>query len=405
MLFPPQMPSVRAPSEGVSTQSDAFDARRYLEPSRLTIAMWDQAFLLRHGPGDVYANYPRVLGDLVERGYNTVRIDPMPQWIDLANPDRILSWPDPKLAYMPWGWDRDVTGPAGAWLIEFMTALRDEPDLHYTLSAWWFCNQNPQLQGPPPLHTPTTHVEVAEVWCEFLTKWRRRFGFDGLAYVDLANEIPFFVPGYLDRIKSVTGTAWHESPGRFTDAQIQFLAEDLNGAMKLLHGEFPELRFTGSIHGDLRWLDVPLQFDCLDVHFYADADPRWADRTKFPQIGDRMFNGQEWHADFSRRCNAAHRAAAPMFRAAQRDKLMQFADWSRRRGMPLTTSESWSSWYYYDSPDLDWHWLLEWAAWSVEDAIDAKMWGWTPHNYVQPQFENWNDIAWHQRLTQRFIES
>ena len=32
--------------------------------------------------------------------------------------------------------------------------------------------------------------------------------------------------------------------------------------------------FTASIHGDLRWLDVPLELDCLDVHFYADADPR-----------------------------------------------------------------------------------------------------------------------------------
>ena len=69
------------------------------------------------------------------------------------------------------------------------------------------------------------------------------------------------------------------------------------------------------------------------------------------------------------------------------------------------TSESWAAWYYYDSPDLDWGWLLEWASWSVEDAIEYKMWGWTPHNYCQPQFTNWQDVKWHRRLTEKFLAS
>ena len=69
------------------------------------------------------------------------------------------------------------------------------------------------------------------------------------------------------------------------------------------------------------------------------------------------------------------------------------------------TSESWAAWYYYDSPDLDWGWLLEWASWSVEDAIEYKMWGWTPHNYCQPQFANWQDVKWHRRLTEKFLAS
>jgi hypothetical protein len=94
-----------------------------------------------------------------------------------------------------------------------------------------------------------------------------------------------------------------------------------------------------------------------------------------------------------------------MYRARQRAKLAAFAEWAERTGAPLTTSESWASWYYIDSPDLDWKWLLEWAEWSVEDAIDFKMWGWTPHNYCQPQFENWRDVEWHRRLTERFLNS
>ena len=102
---------------------------------------------------------------------------------------------------------------------------------------------------------------------------------------------------------------------------------------------------------------------------------------------------------FSERCTAAHAAVAPMLRSRHARQLANFAAWSNRFGMPLTTSESWASWYYFDSSDLDWGWLLEWAEWSVEDAIEFGMWGWTPHNYVQPQFANWQDVRWHRRLT------
>jgi hypothetical protein len=102
---------------------------------------------------------------------------------------------------------------------------------------------------------------------------------------------------------------------------------------------------------------------------------------------------------------AARNAVGPMLRARQRARLAAFAHWAEQFGMPLTTSESWASWYYYDSPDLDWSWLLEWAEHSVEDAVEFRMWGWTPHNYCHPTFKNWQDVRWHRRLTDRFLKS
>ncbi len=35
--------------------------------------------------------------------------------------------------------------------------------------------------------------------------------------------------------------------------------------------------------------------------------------------------------------------------------------------------------------------------------MDFRMWGWTPHNYCQPQFANWKDVRWHRTLTDRFL--
>jgi len=399
MDFPPQVGTgVSRTGRGVAAVADRYDMREHLNPRRATILMWDQAFLLRHHEGGSFADYDRVLDETIERGYNTVRLDPMPQYLDLSKPETVMPWRDTGDRFNPWGGNKQIDAPLGQWLIDFMAALSRRP-LYYTLSAWWNSNGGPQLRSKPE-----NHIQAAEIWINFLHAWEKRFGFDRLLYVDIQNEVPFFIPGYRDRFTKETGHGWDDLPS-FSDAQRDWLARDLNGSMRMLHREFPQLRFTASIHGDVRWIDVPLEFDCLDVHFYSDADLRWRERTKMHDHFGHMYSDDSWFKDYSDRCTAANACMGPMFRARQRDKLAQFAAWSRQRGMPLTTSESWSSWFYVDHPNLDWGWLLEWSAWTVEDAIDFNMWGWTPHNFGQPQFTNWQDVQWHQRLTERFLRS
>lgn len=348
-----------------------FDMRDWLSPRRLTMVMWDQAFLMRHPKGESYEDYDRVLDETLERGYNTLRLDPMPQLLDLEHPETVYRWVDPKTPYMPWCWDKPGEGALGAWLIDFMEKVQARR-LHYTLSAWWFTHGSTTPLPVSPDGLPN-HMAAAELWARMLRQWQQRFGFEGLVYVDLHNEVPYFLPGFSKRYEQETGGPWDEGGQPFTARQVQFLAGELNPALAALQREFPQVRFTASIHGDERWLDVPVQFDCLDVHFYSDVDARWRDRTGFGDHMAHLFTDDTWHADFSRRCAAARNAVAPMLRAAQRSKLAAFAGWAERKGMPLTTSESWSSWYYYDSPNLDWSWLLEWAEWSVEDALEFRI--------------------------------
>jgi hypothetical protein len=386
-----------------------FDMRDWLTPRRLTIVMWDQAFLMRHPAGESFENYSKVLDETIERGYNTLRLDPLPQLLDLTHPETVFRWNDPNLPFMPWGWNKAGEGPLGRWLIDFME-LTQQKRLNYTLSAWWFTNEAFDRSFPQEAVTPRAFIEAAELWAKMLREWKKCFGFEGLQYVDICNEVPYFLPGLLKRIKAETGQSWtgekHEDVGpAFGSELIGFISNEMNSAFSALQREFPELRFTASIHGDERWLDIPVQFDCLDVHFYADIDSRWRDRTRFADWMPVFFTDNSWHKEFSDRSMATHKPMAPMLRAAQRSKLASFAALAEQKGMPLTTSESWSSWFYFDSPDLDWNWLLDWAEWSVEDAIEFKMWGWTPHNYCQPQFANWKDVRWHRRLTDRFLRS
>lgn len=385
---------------------DGYDMRDSLSPQRLTMAMWDQAYVMRHMPGGSFADYDRVLDEAVERGYNTLRIDPLPQYVDLNKPGRILTWGNPHEPCMPWGRDTAVKGPIGRWIIDFVEKLHKRPSLHYTLSAWWNMPALPPAPVTPPvLRRPRNMVEGAEMWETQLTAWKKRFGFDRLIYVDIANETPYFFPGLMERFKKVTGASWGESH-ILSPAQVAFMTEAVNRPLALLRREFPELRFTTSIHGDLRWLHIPVEFDCLDVHFYADADPRWGQRTRFDEfVAKGLFKNDSWFSDFSDRATKTSASMAPMLRARQRFKMGEFATWAAEMGAPLTTSEAWSSWYYIDSPHLNWRWLLDWSAWTVEDAIACKFWGWTPFNYAQPQFSVWKDVAWQRALNERFLHS
>src|ERR1039458_9210172 len=153
--------------------------------------------------------------------------------------------------------------------------------------------------SPAPLRHPANMMEGAEMWAQMLTDWKKRFGFDRLLYVDIANETPYFFPEFSERIKKATGAGFDDLPS-FSESQSSFLAGEINQALNLLRREFPELRFTTSTHGDLRWLDVPLELDCLDVHFYADADPRWTKRTRFDEFSaDGIFQNDRWFEEFS----------------------------------------------------------------------------------------------------------
>ncbi|MDD6800005.1 MAG: cellulase-like family protein [Firmicutes bacterium] len=390
MEYPLQNPSATKNGAGSKSATRGFDMRDYLTPRRLTMVMWDYAFITRHMKGDSFEDYDRVLDELIERGYNTVRIDPMPQIIDLSDPGKIITSPGhPDSPFTPWDRVEKFEGPAGEWLIEFMEKL-NKRGLYYCLSAWNAGFDNAVYGKSLP--------ELTEQWKVMLREWKKRFGFKNCIYVDLSNEFPYFLGSYLN-----TSIAHYN--GRWSKEWNDYVRKDVNSCLWSIRDEFPEVRFTVSLHGDTKWIDLDLELDVMDIHFYADADPRFTARTQFDKHCSEFFKSDALYKDFSDRATKTHGIMAPMLRAGQRNKLGAFASWSESAGIPLVTTESWASWFYIDHKDLDWEWLLEWAEWSVEDAVEFGMWGWTPHNYCQPQFETWKDVKWHRRLTEKFLRS
>ena len=72
--------------------------------------------------------------------------------------------------------------------------------LNYTLSAWWTYAVDGSLPFPAGAAVPRTHLEAAELWARLLREWKKRFGFERLLYVDIANETPYFLPDFKNRI-------------------------------------------------------------------------------------------------------------------------------------------------------------------------------------------------------------
>ena len=71
---------------------------------------------------------------------------------------------------------------------------------------------------------------------------------------------------------------------------------------------------------------MPLIFDCLDVHFYLDADERWVNRTKFNEfITNGIYVKDDWFKEFSDRCMKTHSSVMPMLFQRQQQKLANFS--------------------------------------------------------------------------------
>jgi hypothetical protein len=68
----------------------------------LAIAMWDFSWLERRYPGGSYEDWDQALDELIERGYDAVRIDAFPHFV-ATDPRRIWTLPPNQMAHNDWG--------------------------------------------------------------------------------------------------------------------------------------------------------------------------------------------------------------------------------------------------------------------------------------------------------------
>lgn len=392
------------------------DMRDGLHPRRITNAMWDSSWLTQHYPGATYADFDKAADELVERGFNTVRIDAFPLVIGaLKSETEAITVPGNPLAC--WGMsDRDRQYVVVRELLDFMRAVKSR-GLWVILSSWNAdCKEYPDRRRA-----------MAKDRDAFRKSWQRTLDIlgshdllDRVLYVDLDQEFPYF-SAYQDELNDLAKRsspahsleASMEAVGQFeqgltrmawTPEQLEYVRKLFLEMLPHFQSRYPQLRFTYSLTAffkEVRSLGLQL-FDVLELHMWIHS-PRFDNRTGFDKVvKDR---GEHDYKDYAGRVAATMNAVGPMLVKEMQNRVAFAQAWSEEIAAPVTTTEAWGPWWNMDHRDLDWNWLRDWCEQCMTLAAEHKFWGVTPWNYSHPYWKNWSDVSWYRRVNERFLRS
>ena len=391
-----------------------YDMRNDLSPQRLTIAMWDFSWMFMHYPGGAFEDFDKATDELLERGFNTIRIDAFPLIIGkLDSLNQLITIPgDPLLNWGPSDIDR-MHSPVQE-LISFMQITKSK-NINVILSSWGYgCPEFPDI-----LKGYTDKKEFWVAWERTLDILKEKDLLSHVVYVDFDQEFPFFSPFQfeLNRLGAIQAEKMTSSAGAMEEAgkagsdykklawntlQMDFVHDLMSSTLTHFQKKYPGLRFTFSLTAfweEVRALNLKL-FDVLELHIWMVQSSRFSTRSQFDALAkDR---GEHDYSDYMSRIDQTMKSVRPMLLKDMHNRLAFAKEWSEEIGAPLTTTESWGPWWHMDHKDLDWKWLYSWCEECMGLASDYGLWGTTPWNYSHPYWENWKNIEWYKKVNHGF---
>jgi hypothetical protein len=362
--------------------------RPFIRPYAIT--MWDFSWLERRWPGAGYEDWDLALDELVERGYDAVRIDAYPHLVS-ADPQRVWE-------LLP-GWNQTSWGAQSIVHVQVLPALLDfirackRRDIGVALSTWYRQDRNNTRMN---IRTPE---DQARIWIDTLRHIDEADLLDSILFVDFCNEFPqqawsAYLYDTADPMPTLTRTS-------------SALKHWMNESIRVARAEFPQLDYTYSFAGEYaNWAAQDTsEFDLLEPHVWMSAPVTGEyqaeigyfferfDPVGFDNIvahGRRVYEERPEYWD------------AQLFRAID-----LVADWSRATSLGLVTTECWSLVDYKDWPGLEWDWIMDLTEKGLRHAASTGRWiGMATSNFCGPQFVGmWREIDWHRRLTDVIKES
>lgn len=347
------------------------------------ITMWDFSWLERRWPGAGYEDWDLALDQLVERGYDAVRIDAYPHLV-AADPHR--EWELlPVWTQNTWGAQSVVRARVLPGLTEFIGKARDR-GVKVALSSWFRQDRSDVRMGI------TSARRLGEIWVHTLRAIDDAGLLDDILFVDLCNEFPLpiwtpFLYGDED------APAWPR-----TDPRIPaYMAE----AISTVRAAYPTVACTFSFNGEFdNWSEQQIpELDLIEAHVWMASD----EVTDFyEKVG---YSYQRYTPDGYDNLVARGRNIYFAEQKHYDDSLFETIDtvaaWSIATGKPLVSTECWSIIDYKDWPGLDWDWVMDLNRRGVEHALSTGRWiGVATSNFAGPQFQGvWRDVDYHRELT------
>lgn len=345
------------------------------------IAMWDFSWLERRWPGAGHEDWDHALGELAERGYDAVRIDAYPH---LVSADAEKAWTlKPQWNQNSWGAQSIITVQVMPALVEFIRAA-DRHGIRVGLSTW-FREDTADIRM-----LIKTSEDIARIWIDTLRLLETEGVLDSIEYVDLCNEFP--LPPWAPFLYGV-----NVGPG--LPRSHKLIGEWMTESIERVRSAYPGLAYTYSFAG--RYDDTAetavAAFDLLEPHLWMANATDYYEKVgyefeRFDPVGyeNLVARGREVYESDRERYDGE------LF--AEIDAL---AEWSRKSGKPLVTTECWAIVDYKDWPGLDWDWVKDLNARAVEHAAGTGRWlAMATSNFCGPQFVGmWRDVDYHRRLT------
>jgi len=372
--------------------------------------MWGYSWILRHHRYGEFENWDMVLNELAERGYNAIRIDAMPQFIAAnSNGEIEHEFRNVKDGWTPSLWGNDYTmsfRPREA-LLEFLPKC-EKYGIKVGLATWFM------RHGTDRKDIFMEEGGLVRAWDETLSFLQSHNLLDNIIYVDLLNEYPNW-HGYdwfkneMNKRSDIIQFKLDNPNANVPDSndvkkdgnllQQQFYNDFINKTIQFLKGKYPDLEFFASLDSGMALDRIDLsRFNALDYHvWFAHSD-------RIPGLGEISSRNQT--LDY-RKVNANlieyWKANKSSLIGWMNSRITEIATTASRNNIVCGNTEGWGPIFWFDHPELDWHWVKESAEICVELARKHNNYKFIcTSNFTHPQFKGiWEDVNWHKQITKK----
>lgn len=340
------------------------------------ITMWDFSWLERRWPGAGYEDWDLILDELVERGYNAVRIDAYPHLVSVA--------PNKEWTLVP-NWNQNDWGSPALNKVTVQPALNAfikkcaDRDIKVGLSTWM------RKDVDDTWNKIKTPEDLGKAWKVTLDSIAADGLLQNIIYIDLINEFPltvwapFLKEGTLRN--SPEGTRW------------------MKDSIAYVRKFYPQLNYTFSMtteYDTYKTEDVSF-LNFLELHAWM---------TQFSEFYDIVGYHYErfdpkGYENLVQKAEKTYKEKPEYWKSKLVEGIDKLTNWSKLSGKPLATTECWGIVDYKDWPLLNWDWEKELCELGIKTAAAKGRWIMiATSNFCGPQFKGmWRDVKWHQELT------
>lgn len=358
----------------------------------IPITMWDFSWIERRWSGAGFEDWDKALSELVERGYEAVRIDAFPH---LIAKDKDKEW-----TLLPVWYSNDWGSPyinrvrLHPELIDFIRKCK-EYNIKVGLSTWYREDEDDVRMEI------TSPEKMAENWKAVLDLISDAGLLDQVLYVDLCNEWPgdIWAPYFENDPKDAGWGAW------YTEKSMEYMKKAVNK----LRESYPEIPMCFSMDNDC--VDYYIKnkldfFDLIEHHIWMVKLNGSEFYRNVGQAKDGRYTEEAYHL-LSKNALKVYEEKKEYWQQLLKDGIKDLADASKLQDLPLATTECWGIVDYKDYPLLSWDWVKDLCEIGVNSACDSKRWLMAgTSNFACPQFVGmWRDVEWHKRLTDKMKQT